>query len=325
MKRLLLSALLLASMNIFSQEKNKPLEIFSSQKVINANTPELTGKGKMDFLVTHNFEDIGGSRGGIKNFFGLDNSTDVRIGFIVGVGKNMDVFLSRVKAAGNISRLVETGFKYRFLRQTEDNSTPLSLAFFFNNTISTMKASDSPLDENYFLNFSKRTSQIFQLIAAKKIGKISVQLNPTFLTQGHVVPGDQQNMFALGAALRIPAGKRFNILVDYFHPFRSDASKAFNSARGFDFHDPLGVGFEIITGRHVFHLNFTNTREILENRLFPASLLCGNRRNKFYEIFVATNAQIRNIISAFVASFIKNLFFLYCNMLNISTVIIICR
>jgi hypothetical protein len=184
----------------------------------------------------------------------------------------MDVFLSRVKAAGNISRLVETGFKYRFLRQTEDNSTPLSLAFFFNNTISTMKASDSPLDENYFPDFSKRTSQVFQLIAAKKIGKVSVQLNPTFLTQGHVVPGDQQNMFALGAALRIPAGNRFNILVDYFHPFRNDASKAFNSARGFDFHDPLGIGFEILTGRHVFHLNFTNTREILENRFLPRTI-----------------------------------------------------
>jgi hypothetical protein len=69
MKKTLLSLSMLLCITAFSQDKTKPVEIFSSQKVINANTPELTGKGKMDFLVTHNFEDIGGSRGGIKNFF----------------------------------------------------------------------------------------------------------------------------------------------------------------------------------------------------------------------------------------------------------------
>jgi hypothetical protein len=257
------------SLTLLAQEKSKPVEIFSSQKVINANTTELTGKGKMDFKVTHNFEDVGGSRGGIKNFFGLDNSTDVRIGFNVGISHCTDVFIARVKAAGNISRIVEMGFKHRFLQQTEDNSTPLSLALFVNNTISTMAESTSPTDENYFPKFSKRTSQVFQLIAAKKMGKVSVQLNPTYLTQGHVIPGDQQNMFALGAALKLPINHRFNLLIDYFHPFRNDASKALFKARGFNFYDPLGIGLEIVTARHVFHLNFTNAREILENRFLP--------------------------------------------------------
>jgi Membrane bound beta barrel domain (DUF5777) len=269
MKGLFVSICMLFSIAVSAQEKAKPVEIFSSQKVINANSTELTGKGKMDFKVTHNFEDVGGSRGGIKNFFGLDNSTDVRIGFNVGVSKCTDVFISRVKAAGNISRLVEMGFKHRFLQQTEDNSTPISVALFFNNTISTMAKSTSPTDENYFPKLSKRTSQVFQLIAAKKIGKVSVQLNPTYLTQGHVVPGDQQNMFALAAALKLPINHRFNLLIDYFHPFRNDASKALFKFRGINFYDPLGIGLEIVTSRHVFHLNFTNTREILENRFIP--------------------------------------------------------
>jgi Membrane bound beta barrel domain (DUF5777) len=276
MKRIVTLAGLLFSLHLSAQEVNtskNPVEIFGSEKAINANTTELTGKGKMDFKITHNFDDVGGSRGGIRNFFGLDNTTDVRIAFIVGVGKKLDVFASRAKAAGNISRLVEMGFKYRFIQQTEDNSVPLSLALFVNNTISTMPKSDFPTDENYFLDFSDRTSQVFQLIAAKKIGKVSVQLSPTFLNQGHVVPNDDKTLFALGGALRIPLSSRFNLLVDYFHSFRSKSSKVFfNTSQGLKFYDPLGIGLEILTGRHVFHLNFTNAREILENRFLPKTI-----------------------------------------------------
>lgn len=275
MKNILAILSLLISLSLIAQEKNekKPVEIFRSIKTINANTTELTGKGKMDFQVTHNFDDIGGSRGGIRNFFGLDNTTDVRIGFQVGISKNMDVLLSRVKAAGNISRIVEMGLKYRFLQQTEDNSTPVSLALFLNNGISTMKASDFPGDDNYFQNLGDRSSQVIQVIVAKKIGKVSLQLNPTFLNQGYVVSNDDKSMFALGAAIRFPVSSRVNIIVDYFHPFRSKSSEAFLlTTRNLKFYDPLGIGVEILTSGHVFHLNFTNAREILENRFLPRTI-----------------------------------------------------
>lgn len=275
MRRILFFVLLITSLQVQAQDKKekKPIEIFFSVKTINTNTTELVGKGKMEFQVTHNFDDIGGSRGGIRNFFGLDNTTDVRIGFQVGVGKNMDVQIARAKAAGNISRIVELGLKYRFLQQTEDNSTPLSLALFVNNAISTMKASDSPTDENYFNGLGDRSTQVFQLIVAKKIGKVSLQLNPTFLNQGYVVPNDQKSMFAIGGAIRFPVNPKFNIIIDYFHPFRNQSSKDFlYNTRGLKFYDPLGIGFEILTSGHVFHLNFTNAREILENRFLPRTI-----------------------------------------------------
>lgn len=266
---------LLISLCLFAQDKKekKVIEIFRSVRTINAHTTELTGKGKMDFQVTHNFDDIAGSRGGIRNFFGLDNTTDVRIGFQVGVGKNLDLLVARAKAAGNISRIVELGFKYRFLQQTEDNSTPVSLALFVNNCISTMKASDSPTDDNYFQNLGDRSSQVIQLIVARKMGKVSLQLNPTFLNQGYVIPNDDKSMFALGVAIRFPVSSRVNIIIDYFHPFRSESSEDFLfTTKSLKFYDPLGVGVEILTGGHVFHLNFTNAREILENRFLPRTI-----------------------------------------------------
>ncbi len=275
MKKILPLFSLLVSTSLIAQDKKeiRPVQIFSSEKAINANTTELVGKGKMNFIVMHNFDDIGGSRGGIRNFFGLDNTADVRIGFQIGLGNNLDVVVSRAKAAGNVSRIVELGMKYRFLQQTEDNSVPLSLALFMNNGISTMAASDSPTDENYFQNLGDRSSQVIQLIAAKKIGKVSLQLNPTFLNQGYVVPNDDKTMFALGAAVRFPVSQKVNIIIDYFHPFRSESSENFLfTSRGLKFYDPLGIGVEILTARHVFHLNFTNSREILENRFLPRTI-----------------------------------------------------
>jgi len=274
------------------EKKEEPAKeaaiIFHHVKVINANTTQMVGKGKMDFIVTHNFGDFAGSNGGLDNFFGLDDSKDIRIGFTVGLGKNMDLSLSRLKGVGPANHLIETSIKYRFLQQTVDNSVPFSLAFFANNTISTADtafsqysagAITSPIvyypKENHFQDFGDRTSQVFQLIIAKKIGKVSLQLNPTFLTTGFVLPDDDKNIFALGGAIRFPISKHVGIIMDYFHPFRSSHSKnsqALKDVFGSDFYDPFSIGVEILTGGHVFHLNFTNSEPITENQFLRRTI-----------------------------------------------------
>ena len=86
------------------------------------------------------------------------------------------------------------------------------------------------------------------------------------------------SIFALGGAARIPLTRNIAFIVDYFHVFHSQAAKNFyknpNSAvhPAIKFYDPLGVGFEFLTAGHVFHLNFTNATEILENRFIPRTV-----------------------------------------------------
>ena len=253
----------------------KPEVIFSSDKAINANTPVLVGKGKMAFKVSHNFGDIAGNAGGIKNFFGLDNSTDVRIGFEVGLSKNFDVIIARAKGAGPQQRLFELGVKYLFLEQMQnDPSHPFSVALFANTTVATNKASPFPNQDNSYDGFSDRLTNVLQLIIARKFGKVSFQLNPTVLTRGYSISYDQKNFFVLGGAMRLLViPNRLNFMVDYFHPFRKNASKdAFLVNDNIKFYDPLGIGFEIITSGHTFRLNFTNATEILENRFIPRTI-----------------------------------------------------
>ena len=274
MNKILIIASVFLSFQLTAQEK-KAVQIFSSEKAINANTPETVGKGKMAFKVFHNFGDLAGKNGGIKNFFGLDNSTDVRIAFQVGLGKKFDMIAARSKGAGPQQRSFEMGLKYKLLEQIEnDPSHPVSVALFANTVIATNKASTFPNQDNSYKDFSDRVSNVLQLIIARKMGKISLQLNPTFLTRGYAISYDQKTMFALGGAIRLPlVENKLNLLVDYFHPFRRQAvADSFKVNDNFEFSDPLGIGFEIITSGHVFRLNFANTTEILENRFIPRTI-----------------------------------------------------
>lgn len=249
------------------EEERSVTKIFYSQKVINTKSVEILRKGIMEFNVAHSFGDVAGDAGGIKNFFGLDNASDIRIGFQTGLTDKLNLITARAKGALFIRNQWELGFKYQFLEQLDnDPKNPIALTLFVNNVLSTQKSSSLPNQENSFENLGDRMSQVAQLIIAKKIGKVSLQLNPLYLHTNYVVPNDDKNLFALGGAARIPLSKKIIILADYFHPFRSAGSKAFFKTQGIDFYDPLGIGVEILTEGHVFHLNFTNATEILENR-----------------------------------------------------------
>jgi hypothetical protein len=297
-----LTAILFISISLFSQDstmndltkdmtgkdetQKKPVKIFSSDKAILSNTTEMVGKGKMLFKITHNFDNIDGKDGIFGRVLGLDKAWDVRIAFHIGLGKNLDVNVSRDKGAANVTKIYELALKYRFATQMEnDPSHPISLAIFLNTAVATAQSVGDPRVpgtsnfENHWVDFSSRMSQVVQLIIAKKIGRVSLQLNPTFVHTNHVINHDMSSIFALGGVIRFPVSRSMNIIVDYYHPFRNEESKNyFNSVdqpynpEAFKFYDPLGIGLEINTAGHVFNLNFLNSKEILENRFIPRTV-----------------------------------------------------
>jgi hypothetical protein len=281
MKRLLLLSLLFIVINSIAQVDSSVIiktpvpaeftntKVFYSQKAINSKTVEVHPKGIMDFSIDHYFGDIAGDNGGPKHgFFGLDAIKDVRIGFQIGLSDRLNVLIARAKGSGFVTNQYELGLKYQALRQKDnDPGHPLSLTFFANDVLSAMKATDSALHlENSFEDFGSRHSQVVQVLVARKFGKVSLQLNPLYLHTNYVEPNAQENLFAVGGAIRWPISKKFVLIADYFHTFRSQNSVDYFASKGIGFHDPFGIGFEIITEGHVFHLNFTNATDILENR-----------------------------------------------------------
>lgn len=284
--------LLTKDMNTKADSSKKPVKIFDSERLINANTTELIGKGKMDFRVIHNFYDIGGTGGGLKNFFGFDNAADIKIGFEIGLGNRLDVLVARTRGGepytnrfSAVKKIWELGFKWKLMEQRENDARhPLSMALFVNDAVASMqtptfeRVSLGDSAETNYKSFSERMSQVLQLIIAHKAGKVSLELNGTFVHRNRVITGDDKSIFALGGAIRIPLSKNFAFIVDYIHPFHSQSSKDFFNTIGstvpqrIKFHDPLGIGFEILTAGHVFHVNFTNAVEILENRMIPRTV-----------------------------------------------------
>lgn len=281
----MLSVLLLAAPAVMAQDslgelfrkdsvrRDPVIATFKSTRIINGQSNETLAKGDLDFRVAHRFGDMGGSGGGSSTFFGLDNSTDIRIAFEYGITDRLTAGISRAKGSGNFTQMYEVLGKYKLLRQTMDNRVPVGVTVFANAVASGMKSSVEKSDVNYFDSFSSRMSYTAQAIISRKFGElISLAVLPTFVHRNRVGYKDMNNMFAMGVGGRLRFSKRVALVVDYFVPFRDEESKDYYASRGTEFYNSLGVGVEIETGGHVFHLNFTNSTAILENQFIPETV-----------------------------------------------------
>ena len=284
MKRILLLALLLHAVYGYGQvELEKALSTpvqgnekvsatFKSTRLINGHTNETIHKHELDFKVDHRFGDIAGDNGGLRQFFGLDNSTDIRIGFEYGLSDRLTVGLARAKGATTVQQLYEGSLKYRLLEQTTDGKVPFAITIFGSNTIAAVRANkDDPTTATAYENFGDRMNYVAQLIIARKFSSnFSFVVTPSYVHRNFTVFRDQNDLFAIGAGGRAKLSKRMALVVDYFLPFRNAEDKAYLEAIGDrKFYNPLGVGLEIETGGHVFHLNFTNATAIQEVQFIP--------------------------------------------------------
>lgn len=243
---------------------------FKSTRIINGQSNETLAKGDLDFRVAHRFGDIGGADGGSKTFFGMDNSTDIRIAFEYGITDRLTAGISRAKGSGSHSQLYEAMGKFKVLQQTMDNRVPVGVTLFGNAVVTAMKSSTDEADASYFGNFSHRMSYTGQAVITRKFGNmLSLAVLPTYIHRNRVAFMDMNDMFALGLGGRLRFSNRVALVVDYFLPFRDQAGRDYFESRGMKFYNPLGVGVEIETGGHVFHLNFTNSTATLENQFIP--------------------------------------------------------
>ncbi|WP_295121686.1 DUF5777 family beta-barrel protein [uncultured Chitinophaga sp.] len=243
---------------------------FKSTRIINGQSNETLGKNELDFRVGHRFGDMGGSNGGSKTFFGMDNSTDIRIAFEYGISDNLMVGISRCKGSGNLSQMYEGLIKYKLLQQTTDNHVPLAVTLFGNAVVSAMESSDDESSPGYFGKFSDRMSYTAQVVLARQFGRtFSLALLPTYVHRNRVGYQDMNDMFAMGVGGRLRFTRRLALVVDYFVPFRDQESKDYAETLDTKYYNTLGVGLEIETGGHVFNVNFTNSTAILENQFIP--------------------------------------------------------
>jgi hypothetical protein len=230
-----------------SDNKNGPVAIFESSRLIFSQSTETIKKNNFNVLIMHRFGDVGGEEGGGKYLFGLDMVADLYIGFEYGLTNNLNIDIGR-SAMPDEGGLVSLEVKYAVLHQTSDNSSPFAL---------TLIGTTGLRPYGDFDRFSDRVSYFAQAIFARKISHdLSLQIAPSFVQNNLPVPdtiGSEKGFFSVSATARIKVTRISSIIIDYAHPFSS-----FRNRNGFS--DPFGVGIQMVTGGHVFTINITNTR-----------------------------------------------------------------
>ncbi|MGY4538487.1 hypothetical protein ACVW0P_002907 [Mucilaginibacter sp. UYNi724] len=228
---------------------------FKATRLILSQTTETVKKKELNFLVIHRFGDIGGAAGGGKTFWGLDNSSDIYIGFEYGLTDNLNIDFGRSK----FEQLIELGLKYNILHQKTDNSVPVAVTLIG-------KTGFKPYHSNtpVFDDYVNRFSYLAQAVIARKFSSaLSLQVSPMYIMNNVPYPftiGNEKKFLAISAAGRLKFSKRMGLVLDYVHPFSNFRDNSVDPK----FYDGLGVGIEIETGGHVFTINFTNSEAISE-------------------------------------------------------------
>lgn len=239
---------------------------FKTTRIINAQTIETVKKRTLDFRVTHRFGAIGAASGGDKHtLYGFDVSSDIRIGFEYGITDRLTLGFARCKRKENLQGLV----KFKLLQQTKDNKMPFSATVYSDMAFTPEKDIDSA-----YVKWEHRLTYTTQLILARKFSShVSLQLMPTYVHRNYVSYFDDENdLISIGAGGRIKLTKRSAVIFDYYYTL-SDFRKKANSSDFFyvkqKYYAPLGLGWEVETGGHVFSIMLTNSSGIIEGDYIP--------------------------------------------------------
>ena len=239
---------------------------WKTMKLVNIHSTEIVKRNALDFRVTHRFGNIGAeSGGGVHAFYGLDNSSDIRISFDYGLTEKWQIGIGRSK----YKEIVDLSTKYKLLVQKEKKA-PLTIVAFGAVSVTPQRDPDSRYND-----WQNRLTYFTQVLFARKFGqRLSIELAPGVIHRNMVTKvldgngktlTDENTNFTLSAGARYMITKRVGIIVDYVHTF-SEFRSNFGPQ---NYYDPFGVGVEIETGGHVFHLTLTNAPAIIENAYMP--------------------------------------------------------
>lgn len=233
-----------------SSEKSRPISsTFSSTRIVNGHSVEMIPKGVGEFRISHRFGTI---EEGFYDIFGLDNA-QIRLGFDYGLSDNVMVGFGR----SSFNKTYDIFSKFSFLKQTTDNSTPLSLQYLLAASVETLRYGKE-------IPFMERFSQVNQLLIAKKIGKLSLQLSPSIIF--HEFYNYDKNVFSsIGVSGRYLVAPRVALSIEYYNRLvhKDDGTLAYKTVFEDNFNS-LSLGIDIEAGGHIFQFHFTNSSPLHE-------------------------------------------------------------
>jgi hypothetical protein len=228
---------------------------FGTSWLIDNQTIATPYKGGLEFTIHHRFSRIES----ISNLFGIYGAANTRLGLDYGVTERLMVGIGSTKDY----KLQDIHWKYAILRQTEDNSMPVSLSYYGNFVADLQKKEQFGPEESY--RDIHRLSYFTQLIVARKLSeRFSVQAAPSVIYFNSVpVYGDTAGYKNLNFGLSL--GARANIKGSHYVILEYD--QLLNKQDLTVQPKPnLALGWEISTATHQFQLFVANYNQLIPQR-----------------------------------------------------------
>lgn len=230
-----------------AQEKTIIENAFQGTRFVNEQSVNLADHGGLLLFIQHRFGEIDG---GLYQLFGLDQAT-MRLGFEYGLGKHLNVGFGR----STYMKTYDVYVKGRIASQTE--AFPLSIALVAAGSVPTLR--NFPENKN---NFSSKFSGNIQLLLAKTIGPVGLQISPGYLKTGYMLFEEKDvSTFTAGLAGSVRISSKVSANLEYLHPFTDELPGS----------NPLSLGVDIDTGGHLFQLILSNSQQIFTQGLYSAT------------------------------------------------------
>jgi hypothetical protein len=223
--------------------------------LIDNQTTETLYKGGLDFVIHHRFSLIEN----YHNLFGIYGAANTRLALTYGVTERLMVGLGTTKDF----KLQDLHWKYLILRQTEDNSMPVSLSYYGNFVADLQREEVFGPEESY--KEIHRLSYFTQFIASRKITeKFSAQIAPSLIYYNSVprtsdTTGYKNLNFALHVGARYNFAGSHSIIAEYDQLLNKQELDVQPKPN-------LAFGWEINTATHSFQLFAANYSAIINQR-----------------------------------------------------------
>lgn len=239
-------------------KQNLTIATFKSTRIINMQSVEMTGKGNLQFMITHHFGQIWNKDGGLKSsvaqLFGLNS----------GVANTYLSFDYSPKNWWNLG-FASTGnaqfegwTKFRIIRQqTGQKTMPFTL-----DILSTLHAdaSDGPSPDN---NTWNRFSYLNQLLVARKFNEnLSLQFIGSVVHYNQVNYGynNSNNTFSAGFGGRYKLTRKSAITFEFTHLINNYQDLLDESGSVYAYKPILlAIGYDWDTGGHIFQFFISNS------------------------------------------------------------------
>lgn len=238
---------------------------FYATSLVNVQTTEVIPMGQLKFAIKHRFGLADLDDNFVKDFMGLDLSSNIRFGFQIPLTPRLYIGVGRTK----YKKQYDFESKYALLKQTYNNSTPINLSLYANLSISSDDFPEKLENYDYFevdsttefnYNFNHRLAYNYQILLSRKFNSwFSALLAPQVTYRNLVDEGEENMLFALPVGFRFKVAMFSSIKFEYVPLFDGEGDKA----------DPWGIGYEVGTAGHSFQFFISNSSYIMNQYINP--------------------------------------------------------